>query len=61
MTQRTRHREHGASAVEYVLLAAGVAALLVLVIYTFGGRVGDLFHHTCDVVTAQTGQTSCSG
>jgi hypothetical protein len=34
-----RRRERAASAIEYVLLAAGVVALVVLLIYTFGDKV----------------------
>lgn len=48
-----RHRtERGASAVEYGLLIAGIAALIALVVYSFGGGVGGLFQDTCDSVQA---------
>jgi len=52
MTQRGRD-ERGASSIEYALLAAGIAAVLVLVIVSLGGRVGGLFQHTCDQVSSQ--------
>lgn len=31
--------EEGASAVEYALLVAGIAALIILVVYTLGDKV----------------------
>jgi pilus assembly protein Flp/PilA len=55
-----RAGERGASAVEYGLLIAGIAALIVLAVYAFGGVVlHDLFENTCDSVGASTG-TGCS-
>ena len=45
--------QRGASAVEYGLLIAGIAGLIVLVVYAFGGVVlADLFQSTCDDVSA---------
>jgi len=53
--------EDGASAVEYGLLIAGVAALIVAVVFLFGGAVGDLFDTTCDSVgTGSGGSMSCA-
>ena len=40
--RRTRD-ERGASAVEYGLLITGIAALIVVVVFAFGGNVTDLF------------------
>ena len=52
--------EDGASAVEYGLLVAGVAALIVAVVFFFGGAVSDLFGNTCDTVgTGSGGSMSC--
>ena len=52
--------EAGGSAVEYGLLITGVAALIVAVIFLFGGAVGDLFGNTCDsVTTGSTGSMNC--
>ena len=42
--------EDGASAVEYGLLVAGIAALIVLIVFAFGGVIKDVFKGTCDKV-----------
>ena len=42
---------------EYGLLIAGVAALIVLTVYAFGGSVFGLFVDSCDAVTNETGGT----
>ena len=47
--------ERGATAVEYGLLITGVAALIVLAVYAFGGSVFGLFTDSCGAVTDQTG------
>ncbi len=47
--QRARRRdERGASAVEYGLLIAGIAAVIVLAVFAFGGGVLNLFESSCD-------------
>jgi pilus assembly protein Flp/PilA len=52
--------EDGASAVEYGLLLTGVAALIVAVVFLFGGAVSGLFDDTCDSVgTGSSGTMSC--
>jgi pilus assembly protein Flp/PilA len=57
----TRLDERGASAVEYGLLIAGIAGLIVLVVYAFGGMVlSGLFQDTCDKVNASVNNASCS-
>jgi len=48
--------ERGASAVEYALLIAGIAAVLVLAILALGDGVRDLFQETC----VEVGKTSIS-
>lgn len=48
-----RHRtrdESGASAVEYGLLIAGIAALIVAVVFLFGGMVQHVFSNSCGTV-----------
>jgi pilus assembly protein Flp/PilA len=53
--------EDGASAVEYGLLVAGVAALIVAVVFFFGGAVGDLFGNTCDTIGSDSGGSMSCG
>ena len=50
--------ERGASAVEYGLLIAGIAALIVVVVFAFGGVVGDIFSDTSSCISAGGG-ASC--
>ncbi len=45
--------EAGASAVEYGLLVAGIAALVVAAVFIFGGMVNDIFGGTCDQIDAE--------
>ncbi len=49
--------EKGASAVEYGLLIAGIAALIVAVVFIFGGKLQGIFSSTCSSVS----QSSASG
>jgi pilus assembly protein Flp/PilA len=42
-----RRTEDGASAVEYGLLVAGIAALIVAVVFLFGGMISSVFKNTC--------------
>ena len=52
----------GASAVEYALLLAGIAAIIVAVIWLFGGFVDGVFHDSCDQVNShvQDAATDCN-
>ena len=53
--------ERGASAVEYGLLIAGIAALIVVVVFAFGDSLTAIFKDTCSKVTASASAgTSCS-
>jgi len=56
--------EAGASAVEYGLLIAGIAALIVTVIFAFGGTISTVFSNSCGTVGAkinsQVNSQSCS-
>ena len=61
-TITSRRDEDGASAVEYGLLVAGIAALIVAVVFLFGGLIQNVFSNTCDKIknsASLTGQ-SCS-
>jgi pilus assembly protein Flp/PilA len=57
----TRTDEDGASAVEYGLLVAGIAALIVLIVFAFGGVIKSVFSNTCQAVAsgASTSSTGC--
>jgi pilus assembly protein Flp/PilA len=52
--------ERGASAVEYGLLIAGIAALIVVVVFAFGDSLKGIFTDTCSKVTASASVKSCS-
>jgi pilus assembly protein Flp/PilA len=56
--QKAKLDERGASAVEYGLLIAGIAALIVVIVFAFGGALNDIFTQTCDSVT-QSANTTC--
>ena len=48
---RRRKDERGASAVEYGLLIAGIAAVIVAAVFLFGqGIFQELFQNTCDSI-----------
>jgi pilus assembly protein Flp/PilA len=53
-----RKTEDGASAVEYALIVAFVAAAIVLVVLAFGIMTGDLFHGTCAEINATATTTA---
>ena len=59
-----RKDEQGASAVEYGLLVAAIAALIVLIVFALGGVVKEVFTDTCSAITnnsdASTISSSCS-
>ena len=46
--RRVARRDDGASAVEYGLLVAAIAAVIIVVVFAFGGIVRDVFQDTCD-------------
>ena len=45
--------DRGASAVEYGLLVAGIAALIVAIVFVFGGMIAGVFTDTCESVAGQ--------
>ena len=56
-----RKDEKGASAVEYGLLVAAIAALIVIIVFALGGVVKDVFKETCDTIQSKaTTTTTCS-
>ena len=54
-TIQKRRNEEGASAVEYGLLVAAIAALIVLIVFALGGVVKEAFTDTCDSITTASG------
>ncbi|MEO5653657.1 MAG: Flp family type IVb pilin [Marmoricola sp.] len=57
----SRRDENGASAVEYGLLVAGIAALIVAVVFVFGGVIKDSFSKTCGVMSSGGSSTASCG
>jgi pilus assembly protein Flp/PilA len=51
--------ERGASAVEYGLLIAGIAALIVVIVFAFGGVLQNIFKNTCNSVSNGGANGSC--
>ncbi len=52
----SRRDERGASAVEYGLLVAGIAAVIVAAVFLFGqGIFTDLFQETCNSINQNMG------
>ena len=49
-----KRRDDGASAVEYGLLVAAIAALIVLVVFAFGNLVRNVFSDTCNTIQTNT-------
>jgi pilus assembly protein Flp/PilA len=56
-----RKDEQGASAVEYGLLVAAIAALIVLIVFALGGVVKEVFTDTCNSVHASANTTAACG
>lgn len=52
--------DDGASAVEYGLLVAGIAALIVIIVFALGGQINRLFGDSCGTIRAKIESTSCS-
>jgi pilus assembly protein Flp/PilA len=44
-------RDEGASAVEYGLLVAAIAAVIVIIIFALGGIVKNVFGKTCSSIS----------
>jgi pilus assembly protein Flp/PilA len=52
-----RHDQRGASAVEYGLLIAGIAAIIVVIVFAFGQTLQNVFADTCQAVANSSGDT----
>ncbi|GAB3990417.1 Flp family type IVb pilin [Nocardioides marmoraquaticus] len=55
-----RRTEDGASAVEYGLLVAGIAALVVAVVFLLGGVVKGSFTETCSTISGDGTATAAT-
>jgi pilus assembly protein Flp/PilA len=56
-----RKDEKGASAVEYGLLVAAIAALIVIIVFSLGGVVKDVFNKTCTNIQSKASTaTTCA-
>ena len=53
-------RDDGATAVEYGLLVAAVAALVVVIVFALGGVVRDVFDDTCKSVKGGSAGSAAS-
>jgi pilus assembly protein Flp/PilA len=53
-----RRNEDGASAVEYGLLVAAIAAVIVVIVFALGGMIKGAFSQTCNAVGNGTSPTS---
>ena len=51
--------QRAASAVEYGLLIAGIAAVIVIAVFAFGGGVKGLFTNTCSTLGSANSTGSC--
>ena len=54
-------REDGASAVEYGLLVAAIAAVIVVIVISLGGIIRDAFQGTCDSLKDNVTTTETCG
>ena len=55
-----RKDEKGASAVEYGLLVAAIAAIIVIVVFALGKLVNSAFSKTCGAIENQGTATTCT-
>jgi len=53
-----RRNDAGASAVEYGLLVAAIAALIVIIVFALGGVIQEVFQNTCDEVSSGANTTA---
>jgi pilus assembly protein Flp/PilA len=61
MAKKNNERpEEGASSAEYGLLVSGIAALIAIVVFAFGGVIGDLFTNSCGTIGAKLTTATCA-
>lgn len=59
--RRHAKNDDGASAVEYGLLVAAIAAVIVVIVFALGSLVQKKFKNTCDSLDTNGGQVVASG
>ena len=59
LRNRINKNEEGASAVEYGLLVAAIAALIVIIVFALGNVVKNTFDNTCDTISTEQGGAEC--
>ncbi|HET7668077.1 MAG TPA: Flp family type IVb pilin [Mycobacterium sp.] len=59
-SMQKRRNETGASAVEYGLLVALIAAVVVAAVIALGGLVNNAFEKTCDDIAGGNGSLTAS-
>ena len=55
-----KRNEDGASAVEYGLLVAGIAALIVVIVFALGGVIKNAFSSTCNTIKQGSSSTAAT-
>lgn len=56
---RTTHGERGASAVEYGLIIALIAVVIIAAVTLLGGRLAASFGNDCTQIASATGTSVC--
>lgn len=54
-----RAQDTGATAVEYGLMVAAIAAVIVAIVFGLGSLVQTVFTDTCNSIDAQNSTTAC--
>jgi pilus assembly protein Flp/PilA len=57
---KSRRSDSGASAVEYGLLIAGIAAIIAVAVFAFGGGSTGMFQDSCKTIFADHSVGRCS-
>ena len=62
-TLMNARNDEGASAVEYGLLVAAIAAVIVIIVFALGGVIKNVFSKTCSTVSSGAKVTgeNCAG
>lgn len=55
----TPREDDGASAVEYGLMVAGIAGMIVVIVFLLGGAIAGLFDDSCGTVAGHITSASC--